>query len=89
MPNAYIHRFRPHHQYFSFYPYYLPSYYSNYYPRHYNRYYEPVNYVTVKHGPVKVEDTTIDLFNFKNFAKLVFFIVVFMFIMQKLFKVKL
>lgn len=86
MANAFIHRFRPHHQYFSFYPYYLPSYYSKYYPRHYNRYYEPVSHVVVKHGPVQIQDTTIDLFNFKNLVKLVIIIFLFAIIARTLFR---
>lgn len=37
-------KFRPFHQYQSYYPYYLPSWYSRFYPRHYHRYFEPTQY---------------------------------------------
>jgi len=86
MSNAYIHPFREQHQYFSFYPYYLPSYYSNYYPRHYNRYYEPVNHVTAKLGTLEIQDTTVDIFNMTNLVKLVAIVVFFMLIARALFK---
>lgn len=85
MSNAYIHSFRPNHQYFSFYPYYLPSYYSNYYPKHYNRYYEPVSHLSLKKGPLYVESTTIDIFNVKNLLKILVIIAVIYFITKKLF----
>ena len=86
MSNAYIHPFQGGHQYFSFYPYYLPSHYSNYYPRHYNRYYEPVSHVTAKVGNLHVEDVTVDIFNLKNLIKLVVIIFLFMFIAKTIFK---
>lgn len=86
MSNAYIHPFYGGHQYFSFYPYYLPSYYSNYYPRHYNRYYEPVSHVTAKLGNIEVTDTTVDIFNLNNFVKLIVVIFLFMFVSKMLFR---
>lgn len=81
MPNAYIHSFKPNHQYFSFYPYYLPSFYGNYYPRHFNRYYQPLNLQNVTNEAnqepqePKTQKTPIcDLFNFKNFIILCLFL---------------
>lgn len=86
MSNAYIHPFKAQHQYFSFYPYYLPSFYSNYYPRHYNRYYEPASHITAKLGNVHVNDVTVDIFNIKNFIKLIVIICLFMFVAKAIFK---
>ena len=86
MSNAYIHPFHGQHQYFSFYPYYLPSYYSNYYPRHYNRYYEPVSHVTAKLGTMQIQDTTVDIFNTANLVKLVVIIFLFMLVAKAIFK---
>lgn len=86
MSNAYIHPFREQHQYFSFYPYYLPSYYGNYYPREYNRYYQPVSYVNAKLGTLEIEDTTVDIFTFANLVKLIIIVIFFMMVARALFK---
>lgn len=37
-------KFRPFHQYQSYYPYYLPSWYSRFYPNHNDRYFQPTDY---------------------------------------------
>jgi hypothetical protein len=44
-------KFRPFHEYTSYYPYYLPSYYSRFYPRHYQRYFEPTTYWLERRQP--------------------------------------
>lgn len=86
MANAYIHPFQTGHQYFSFYPYYLPSNYSNYYPRHYNRYYEPASHVTAKMGTIDIQDTTVNIFNTNNLIKLIAIVFLFMCVARFLFK---
>jgi len=77
--NAHIQPFYQGGQYFSFYPYYMPKYYSNYYPRHYNRYYEPVSTVTIKRGPITVQNIPEpEIFQKQHFLVVFFVLVLFL-----------
>lgn len=62
-------KFRPFHEYTSYYPYYLPSYYSRFYPRHYDRYFEPTSYWLERRQPVLQKKIHVDTDTYSNREK--------------------